>query len=101
MTIDVFESYGNIFGYAQSSPKIQSSLDRDLDPLGRDAHRGRNHLTGNLRTGCQSSKQEITRTSAGSSSPDSLVGLGMVKGASDVDRTGYGSVCLRAFCTDR
>src|ERR1035437_321359 len=85
MKLNTFKAYRDVFGDAEGAAEIQVSLHRNLNAFSRYAHSGCHHLAGNLRTSSQSPKQKVTGTSAGTSPPDSLVGLGLVDGTSDVD----------------
>src|SRR5712692_8963122 len=83
--------------FAKGTSKIQVSLHRDLNAFGWYAHSRSHHLTGDLRTSRQSPKQKVTGTGAGTAASDSLVGLGMVDGTSDIDRACHRNFRLPAF----
>jgi hypothetical protein len=83
--MNTFKAYRDVFCYAEGAAEIQVSLHRDLDAFRRYAHSGCHHLASDLRTSRQSPKQKVTGTSAGASASDSLVGLGLVDGTSEVD----------------
>jgi hypothetical protein len=95
--MNALKSDGHVFGYTKRAPEIQVSLDGDLNAFGWYTHRRRHHLTGDLGASCQSPEQEIAGTGAGTGASDSLVGLGLVDGASEIDRACHRNIRLPAF----
>ena len=92
---------GTSFDMPESPSEVQVSLHCDLNSFGWYSHGRRHHLAGDLRTRRQSPKQKITGTGTGTSASDSLVGLGLVDGASDIDRACHRNIRLPAFCPKR
>jgi hypothetical protein len=87
----------HLFCDAKRSSKVQVSLRDDFNALGWDAHRCSDHLASYLRASRQSPKQKVTGTGACTGASDSLVGLSIVDGASDIDRAGDRTIRLSAF----
>src|SRR6266404_3956943 len=98
MKMNALKADGHVFRYAKGTSEIQVSLDCDLNAFGRYAHRGRHHLTGDLSASRESSKQKVAGTRAGTGASDSLVGLGLVDGTSEIDRACHRNIRLGAFC---
>jgi Protein of unknown function (DUF4242) len=100
MKVDAFEADRDVFRYAKGTSEIQVSLHRYLDAFGRYAHCRGHHLAGDLRTSCQSPKQKVTGTGAGTGAPNSLVRLGLVDGTSDIDGARHRNIGLSPFRTN-
>src|SRR5882672_7110657 len=90
----------HVLCYAKRASKIQVPFDRNRNPFGWYAHRRSDHLAGDLRAGRQSPKQKVSGTGAATFASDSLVGLGPVDGASNIDRACNRNIRLPAFCPE-
>src|SRR6267378_64642 len=97
MKMNALKADGHVFRYAKGTSEIQVSLDCDLNAFGWYAHRRCHHLTGDLRASRQSSKQKVAGTGADTGASDSLVGLGLVDGASEIDRACHRNIRLPAL----
>lgn len=85
MQANVLKADGHVLCYSKCASKIQVSFDCDLNAFGWYAHGRGHHLTGDLRASCQSPKQKVTGTRAGTGASNTFVSFGVVDGAPDVD----------------
>src|SRR5438132_11982563 len=97
MKTNALKSHAHVLCYAKRASKIQVPFHRHLNTFGWYAHRRSDHLAGDLRAGRQSPKQKISGTGAATFASDSLVGLGLVDGASNIDRACNRNLRLPAF----
>jgi len=79
------------------SLQIHIAVDGHFDMPGLNSHRLGNQLTSKLGASGQGSQQEIARACRGTCATNSFVGLRLIDGAADIDRTGQRRGRLATF----
>ena len=82
---DGLESDRDLPREAERAAQVHVAFHDALDPFGRNSHRGRDHLAGDLRARRQGAEQQIPRASGGSLAADARVRLRRVGRPADVD----------------
>jgi hypothetical protein len=85
---DLLESDADVPRQSESAAQVEVPFDRRLDPLHGHAHRGRDHLAGDLGAGGERSQQRVSRACRCRRPSDSRVGLRFVDRPADVHGAG-------------
>ena len=91
------KAYWHLFGNSQGSLQVHITADGYFNVSGWNSYRCRDQLTGKLRTGRQSSKQKIARTSCGPGSANSFLGFRLIDRATNINLTTERRASLATF----